>query len=140
MVKRGLYANINAKKKAGTSNTKKKSTISPEAYANMQAGFPNSKKNKAKKKTATAMYGGMMKKTKKMMVGGQAKLDVAEPKGKLTAADFKELGNKNKKATATAMYGGKMKKPTKKMYGGSMKKPTKKMYGGKMHMNKKKGK
>ena len=139
MAKRGLYANINAKKKAGTSNPKSKSTISPEAYANMQAGFPNSKKNKAKKKTATAMYGGTMKK-KKMMVGGQAKLDVAEPKGKLTAADFKELGNKNKKATATAMYGGKMKKPTKKMYGGSMKKPTKKMYGGKMHMNKKKGK
>jgi len=128
MAKPGLYANINAKKKAGTSNTKKKSTISPEAYANMQAGFPNSKKNKAKKATATAMYGGMMKKTKKMMVGGQAKLDVAEPKGKLTAADFKKLGNKNKKATATAMYGGKMKKPTKKMY------------GGKMHMNKKKGK
>jgi len=134
MAKRGLYANINAKKKAGTSNTKSKSTISPEAYANMQAGFPNSKKNKAKKKTATAMYGGTMKKKKKMMVGGQAKLDVAEPKGKLTAADFKELGNKGK------MYGGSMKKPTKKMYGGSMKKTTKKMYGGKMHMNKKKGK
>ena len=133
MAKRGLYANINAKKKAGTSNPKSKSTISPEAYANMQAGFPNSKKNKAKKKTATAMYGGTMKK-KKMLVGGQVKLDVAKPKGKLTAADFKELGNKGK------MYGGKMKKPTKKMYGGSMKKPTKKMYGGKMHMNKKKGK
>ena len=121
------------KKKAGTSNPKSKSTISPEAYANMQAGFPNSKKNKAKKKTAKAMYGGTMKK-KKMMYGGQSKLDVAKPKGKLTAADFKELGNKGK------MYGGKMKKPTKKMYGGSIKKPTKKMYGGKMHMNKKKGK
>ena len=133
MAKQGLYANINAKKKAGTSNPKSKSTISPEAYANMQAGFPNSKKNKAKKKTATAMYGGKMTK-KKMLVGGQVKLDVAKPKGKLTAADFKELGNKGK------MYGGKMKKPTKKMYGGSMKKPTKKMYGGKMHMNKKKGK
>ena len=133
MARRGLYANINAKKKAGTSNPKSKSTISPEAYANMQAGFPNSKKNKAKKKTATAMYGGKMTK-KKMLVGGQVKLDVAKPKGKLTAADFKELGNKGK------MYGGKMKKPTKKMYGGSMKKPTKKMYGGKMHMNRKKGK
>ncbi len=133
MARRGLYANINAKKKAGTSNPKSKSTISPEAYANMQAGFPNSKKNKAKKKTATAMYGGKMTK-KKMLVGGQVKLDVAKPKGKLTAADFKELGNKGK------MYGGKMKKPTKKMYGGSMKKPTKKMYGGKMHMSKKKGK
>ena len=133
MARRGLYANINAKKKAGTSNPKSKSTISPEAYANMQAGFPNSKKNKAKKKTATAMYGGKMTK-KKMLVGGQVKLDVAKPKGKLTAADFKELGNKGK------MYGCKMKKPTKKMYGGSMKKPTKKMYGGKMHMSKKKGK
>ena len=111
MAKRGLYANINAKKKAGTSNTKKKSTISPEAYANMQAGFPKKKK----------MYGGKMKK-KKMLMGGQAKLDVAKPKGKLTAADFKKLGNKGK------------------MYGGKMKKTTKKMYGGKMHMNKKKGK
>ena len=122
MARPGLYANINARKKAGKSRTKSKSTISPEAYANMQAGFPNSKKNKAKKKTATAMYGGTMKKKKKMMVGGQAKLDVAEPKGKLTAADFKKLGNKGK------------------MYGGKMKKTTKKMYGGKMHMNKKKGK
>ena len=115
MAKRGLYANINAKKKAGTSNTKKKSTITPEAYANMQAGFPKKKKK--------AMYGGKMTMPKKKMLsGGQVKLDVAKPKGKLTAADFKELGNKGK------------------MYGGSMKKPTKKMYGGKMHMNKKKGK
>ncbi len=121
MSKPGLYANINKRKKAGTSRSKSKSTISPEAYANMQAGFPNSKKNKGKKKTATAMYGGTMKK-KKMMYGGQSKLDVAEPKGKLTAADFKKLGNKGK------------------MYGGKMKKTTKKMYGGKMHMNKKKGK
>jgi hypothetical protein len=46
VAKKGLYANINAKRKAGTSNTKKKSTITPKAYANMKAGFPNSKKNK----------------------------------------------------------------------------------------------
>ncbi len=39
MTKRGLYANINARKKAGTSRTKKKSTISPKAYANMKKGF-----------------------------------------------------------------------------------------------------
>ena len=38
--KKGLYANINARKKAGTSRTKKKSTISKKAYKNMQAGFP----------------------------------------------------------------------------------------------------
>ncbi len=101
MAKPGLYANINKRKKSGTSRTKSKSTISPEAYANMKAGFP---------------------KKKKMLMGGQAKLDVAKPKGKLTAADFKKLGNKGK------------------MYGGKMKKTTKKMYGGKMHMNRKKGK
>ena len=41
--KKGLYANINARKKAGTSRSKSKSTISPEAYANMKAGFPKKK-------------------------------------------------------------------------------------------------
>jgi hypothetical protein len=45
-----LYKNINARKKAGTSRSKKKSTISPKAYKEMQKGFPNSKKNKAKSK------------------------------------------------------------------------------------------
>ena len=39
MARRGLYANINARKKAGTSRTKKKSTISKKAYANMKRGF-----------------------------------------------------------------------------------------------------
>ena len=54
MAKRGLYANINAKKKAGTSNPKSKSTITPKAYANMKAGFPKNK-----------MYGGKMHMNKK---------------------------------------------------------------------------
>ena len=45
-----LYRNMNAKKKAGTSKSKKKSTISSKSYADMKAGFPNSKKNKAKRK------------------------------------------------------------------------------------------
>jgi hypothetical protein len=36
---KGLYANINARKKKGTSRTKKKSTISKKAYANMKKGF-----------------------------------------------------------------------------------------------------
>ena len=40
----GLYANINARKKVGTSRSKSKSTITPEAYANMKAGFPKGKK------------------------------------------------------------------------------------------------
>tara|TARA_B100000683_G_C12484826_1_gene552694 strand:+ start:1525 stop:1698 length:174 start_codon:yes stop_codon:yes gene_type:complete len=49
-----LYANINKRKKAGTSRPKSQSTISDKAYANMKAGFPNSKKNKAKKKSKMA--------------------------------------------------------------------------------------
>ena len=44
-----LYANINKRKKAGTSRTKKNSTISNKAYANMKAGFPKSKNKKKKK-------------------------------------------------------------------------------------------
>ena len=40
----GLYANINKTKKAGTSRSKKKSTITPKAYARMKAGFPKKKK------------------------------------------------------------------------------------------------
>tara|TARA_B100000900_G_C19938844_1_gene456776 strand:- start:186 stop:371 length:186 start_codon:yes stop_codon:yes gene_type:complete len=44
--KKGLYYNINQKKKSGTSNTKAKSTISDEAYANMKAGFPKRKRKK----------------------------------------------------------------------------------------------
>jgi len=39
MAKRGLYANINARKKAGTSRSKKKSTIGKKSYANMKKGF-----------------------------------------------------------------------------------------------------
>ena len=48
--KKGLYHNMNKRKKAGTSRSKKKSTISPKAYANMKAGFPKKKKTTRKKK------------------------------------------------------------------------------------------
>ena len=40
----GLYANMNARKKKGTSRSKSESTIDPKAYANMKAGFPKGKK------------------------------------------------------------------------------------------------
>ena len=40
----GLWANINARKKAGTSRSKKNCTISAKAYSNMQAGFPKTAK------------------------------------------------------------------------------------------------
>lgn len=45
-----LVRNINKRKKAGTSRSKKNSTVSDKAYKQMQKGWPNSKKNKAKKK------------------------------------------------------------------------------------------
>ena len=47
MSKPGLYANMNARKKAGTSRPNSKSTISDKAYKNMLAGFPKKKKDKA---------------------------------------------------------------------------------------------
>lgn len=41
-----LVENINKRKKAGTSRSKKKSTVSPKAYSNMKAGWPKKKKKK----------------------------------------------------------------------------------------------
>ena len=41
---KGLYANINRRKNLGISRSKKKSTITPKAYANMKRGFPKKKK------------------------------------------------------------------------------------------------
>jgi hypothetical protein len=43
MAKQGLYANINKRKKLGTSRPKSKSTISKKAYSNMKKGFPKKK-------------------------------------------------------------------------------------------------
>ena len=40
MAKRGLYANINARKKKDISRPKSKSTITKKAYTNMKKGFP----------------------------------------------------------------------------------------------------
>ena len=42
-----LVKNMNARKKAGTSRSKKKSTVSDKAYKDMKAGW--TKKKKAKK-------------------------------------------------------------------------------------------
>ena len=54
MASKGLYANINARKKAGTSRPKSESTVSSKAYKNMQAGFPKKMKE-----------GGMLKSSRK---------------------------------------------------------------------------
>ncbi len=42
-MKKGLYYNMNRRKRLGISRSKKKSTITPKAYANMKAGFPKKK-------------------------------------------------------------------------------------------------
>ena len=39
MAKRGFYAKINARKKKGISRSKKNSTISPTAYAQLKIGI-----------------------------------------------------------------------------------------------------
>ena len=41
---KGLYANINARKKKGISRPKSKSTVSDKAYKNMKDGFPKKKR------------------------------------------------------------------------------------------------
>ncbi len=50
--KNSLVANINRRKKAGKSRPKKRSTISKKSYAQMEAGWPKSKKKKTTKKKA----------------------------------------------------------------------------------------
>ena len=44
MKPKGLYYNMNKRKKEGTSRSNEDSTISPKAYKNMLAGFPKKKK------------------------------------------------------------------------------------------------
>ena len=48
--KKGLYANMNARKAKGISRPKSKSTVSPKAYANMKEGFPKANKGMYVKK------------------------------------------------------------------------------------------
>lgn len=40
MKRKGLYANINRRRKLGISRPKSKSTVSAKAYGNMKRGFP----------------------------------------------------------------------------------------------------
>ena len=43
MAKRGLYSNINRRKRLGISRSKGKSTITAKSYKNMRLGFPKKK-------------------------------------------------------------------------------------------------
>lgn len=56
--KNSLVGNINKRKKAGKSRSKKKSTVSKQAYSDMQKGWPKkkgTKKKAAKKKSKPAI-------------------------------------------------------------------------------------
>ena len=46
MTKKGLYHNINQRKKKGICRHKSQSTVSPKAYANMKSGFKNKNQRK----------------------------------------------------------------------------------------------
>lgn len=48
--KSSLVGNINKRKRAGTSRPKSKSTVSKEAYREMQKGWPKSQKKKRRTK------------------------------------------------------------------------------------------
>ena len=75
--KRGLYDNINARKRAGTSRSKKNTTISPEAYKDMQSDFGRKRKE----------AGGEMKKRTQKKGGGMgmgtAMVDTMSPRKRM---------------------------------------------------------
>ncbi|WP_375764927.1 hypothetical protein NR798_24730 [Archangium gephyra] len=69
--KNSLVANINRRKKAGTSRSKSRSTVSKKAYGDMKKGWP-AKKKAAGKKTA-AKKTGARKKTAAKKTGARKK-------------------------------------------------------------------
>ena len=75
-----LYDNINKRKKAGTSRSKKDSTITPKAYANMKAGFPKKKKK---------AYGGGKQERKMYNTGGYASISDMEKSCDSKAKSYK---------------------------------------------------
>ena len=52
--KNSLVDNINRKKKAGTSRSKKRSTVSKESYGQMEKGWPKKKATAKPKKRSSA--------------------------------------------------------------------------------------
>ena len=111
--KRGLWANINRRKKLGISRPKSESTISKEAYANMKAGFP-----KKKKKMNT---GGDVK-TPKNEFDIAKQMDTKEYVRQLVDEKAKNTNQKNFEKTGQYFFdlnkGGMAKKPKKMKDGG----------------------
>lgn len=55
--KNSLVNNINRRKRAGKSRPKSRSTVSKQAYGEMQRGWPHSAKKKSSRKTAAKQAG-----------------------------------------------------------------------------------
>ena len=121
MAKRGLYANIHAKRKRGEKMRKKG-----------DAGAPTEQNFKDAAKTAKAM-GGMKMKNKMMTYAGGGRYAKGGDFGMLSVkAGIDNNPNPTQAdriAGATMKHGGKMKKM---MHGGKMSKMKKMMYGGKV--------
>ena len=100
MAKQGLYANINARKKAGTSRPKNKSTITKKAYDNMKKGFP-----KVKAKTGKQVMKGMT-------ISGGQKRPTKKGAG-LTAAGVRKFRKDNPGSKLQTAVTGTVKKGSK---------------------------
>ncbi len=66
--KNSLVANINRRKRAGKSRSKKRSTVSSAAYADMQRGWPGGKSKRGTNKR-TAKTAAKKRSTKKKTAG-----------------------------------------------------------------------
>ena len=102
-MKKGLYYNINQRKKKGISRSKKKSTITDKAYANMKAGFP--KKVKGGKMIGPSHAKGgipievegdeyVIKKSSAKKIGYD-NLDYMNEYGKIPTVDARKRSKKN---------------------------------------------
>ena len=102
MASKGLYANINARKKAGTSRSKSESTISSKSYKNMQEGFP-------KKKAGGYVLSDDNKRRKKEFEGSKAvKNNMRGHKNSLKAGGMLKAVPKDKKKSL-GKYSNSMK-------------------------------
>lgn len=94
-MKKMMKQSQSQKQKAAAKN-KLKSAKSTTQMAKASIKNPTSRTNVLLSKIKTAKSGGKITK-KKTLKGGQKKLDVAKPFGKITGADFKALKKKRGK-------------------------------------------
>jgi len=117
MASKGLYANMNARKKAGISRPKSESTVSPAAYKNMKAGFPKKMKEggmlkavpEDKKKSLGKLPTPVREKMGFMKEGGDVKRGLRPPLNKRSRRKFtgrKLEGPPPKKQTRSEKRGG----------------------------------